>query len=405
MNNIAFFSSSIKGLVDQTPETILGHLAKQNPFALDALQRNAWLVQISILQRELASLNSGWLAFEFAIPRMGKRAEQFDNAARDQVVDYALDLKNFHSGSHDRRIVPIVVATGAPYGGYSLVWDDDHVAKPILNNGVGLGALIKSIASQTKVDVGIDVNAWISSGYKPTPTIIEAAQALYQGHKVADITRSDAGAINLSQTAECIAQIIEDAKSKRRKAICFVTGVPGAGKTLAGLNLVTQRTKVHKDEHAVFLSGNGPLVDVLREALARDEHEQSKLTGSTIRKVDASRKVKSFIQNIMHFRNDNLTTSQAPIERVAVFDEAQRAWDRDHLANFMSRNRGATDFDMSEPAFLINVMNRHNDWCVVVCLVGGGQEIHAGGTDRMVRGSANKVLGLESVHVSTANPS
>jgi hypothetical protein len=304
--------------------------------------------------------------------------EQFDNAARDQVVDYALDLKNFHSGSHDRRIVPIVVATGAPYGGYSLVWDDDDVAKPILNNGVGLGALIKSIASQTKVDVGIDVNAWISSGYKPTPTIIEAAQALYQGHKVADITRSDAGAINLSQTAECIAQIIEDAKSKRRKAICFVTGVPGAGKTLAGLNLVTQRTKVHKDEHAVFLSGNGPLVDVLREALARDEHEQSKLTGSAIRKVDASRKVKSFIQNIMHFRNDNLTTSQAPIERVAVFDEAQRAWDRDHLANFMSRNRGATDFDMSEPAFLINVMNRHNDWCVVVCLVGGGQEIHAG---------------------------
>jgi hypothetical protein len=304
--------------------------------------------------------------------------EQFDNAALDQVVDYALDLKNFHSGSHDRPIVPIVVATGAPDIAYSLSWADDKVAEPILSNGVGLGGLIKDISNQAAVGAEIDVQAWMSSGYKPTPTIIEAAQALYQGHRVAEITRSDAGAINLSQTAECIAQIIEDAKSKRHKAICFVTGVPGAGKTLAGLNLVTQRTSTHEDEHAVFLSGNGPLVDVLREALARDEHEQSKLTGSTIRKAVAARKVKSFIQNIMHFRDDNLTNGNAPIERVAVFDEAQRAWDRDHLANFMSRKKGLPDFDMSEPAFLISVMDRQKDWCVVVCLIGGGQEINAG---------------------------
>jgi hypothetical protein len=395
--NSSFYSSSIEDLVDQTPEAILGHLAKQNPFSLDALQRNAWLAQISILQRELAGLNGGWLAFEFAIPRMGKRAdniilfggiifvlefkvgtEQFDNAARDQVVDYALDLKNFHSGSHNRPIVPIVVATGAPDVAYSLIWADDKVAHPILSNGVGLGGLIKDISNQAAIGAVIDVNAWISSGYKSTPTIIEAAQALYQGHKVAEITRSDAGAINLSQTAECIAQIIEDAKSKRHKAICFLTGVPGAGKTLAGLNLVTQRANAHEDEHAVFLSGNGPLVDVLREALARDEHEQSKLTETTIRKADAARKVKSFIQNIMHFRDDNLASLKAPIGRVAVFDEAQRAWDRDHLANFMSRKKGIADFDMSEPAFLISVMDRHDDWCVVICLIGGGQEINAG---------------------------
>jgi hypothetical protein len=394
--NSAFYSSSIKDLVDQEPETILGYLAKQNPFALDALQRNAWLTQISILQRELAGLDEGWLAFEFAIPRMGKRADniivlggtifvlefkvgtqQFDSAARDQVVDYALDLKNFHSGSHDRPIAPIVVATGAPDTSYSLIWANDKVAQPILSNGLGLGALIKDISSQT-AGAPIDVHAWISSGYKPTPTIIEAAQALYQGHTVTEITRSDAGAINLSQTAECIAQIIEDAKSKRHKAICFVTGVPGAGKTLAGLNLVTQRTQIHKDEHAVFLSGNGPLVDVLREALARDEHERSKLTESPIRKADAARKVKSFVQNIMHFRDDNLASSKPPIERVAVFDEAQRAWDRDHLTNFMSRKKAVPDFDMSEPAFLISVMNRHEDWCVVICLIGGGQEINAG---------------------------
>lgn len=395
MNN-SFYSSSIRDLVDQTPEAILGHLAKQNPFSLDALQRNAWLTQISILQCELVGLDIGWIAFEFAIPRMGKRADNiilcggvifvlefkvgtnhFDGAALDQVVDYALDLKNFHSGSHDRPIVPMVVATGAPDTAYSLIWADDKVAKPVLSNGVGLGKIISNI-SKAAIGPEIDVQAWLSSGYKPTPTIIEAAQALYQGHKVTDITRSDAGAINLSQTAECIAQIIEDAKSRKHKAICFVTGVPGAGKTLAGLNLVTQRTNAHEDEHAVFLSGNGPLVDVLREALARDEHEQSKLTGSLIRKADAARKVKSFIQNIMHFRDDNLASAAAPVERVAVFDEAQRAWDRDHLANFMSRKKGLSDFGLSEPAFLISVMDRHNDWCVVVCLIGGGQEINAG---------------------------
>ena len=219
---------------------------------------------------------------------------------------------------------------------------------------------------------------WATSGYKPTPTIIEAAQALYRGHRVDEITRSDAGAINLSQTADCIAQIIDEATAKKHKAICFVTGVPGAGKTLAGLNLVTQRTNVHEEEHAVFLSGNGPLVEVLREALARDEYDRSRNRGRKIRKADAERKVKSFIQNIMHFRDANLGISDPPIERVAVFDEAQRAWDSAHLAKFMAQKRGKVDFDQSEPEFLMGIMDRHTDWCTVVCLVGGGQEINSG---------------------------
>jgi schlafen family protein len=154
--------------------------------------------------------------------------------------------------------------------------------------------------------------------------------------------------------------------------------VPGAGKTLAGLNLVTLRSKAHEDEHAVFLSGNGPLVEVLREALARDEHSQLKERGETSKKSDAARQVKSFVQNIMHFRDSNLVTPEPPIERVAVFDEAQRAWDAKHLAKFMSQKRGHPEFGMSEPEFLISVMDRHDDWCTIICLVGGGQEINAG---------------------------
>ncbi|MCA1393767.1 DUF2075 domain-containing protein [Bradyrhizobium sp. IC3123] len=394
--NGAFYSSSIQELVDLAPDAILGRLAKQNPFALDALQRNAWLSQIELARAQFGGLD-GWIAFEFAIPRMGKRADvvvttagivfvvefkvgsdQFDAAALDQVVDYALDLKNFHAGSHDRRIVPIVVATMAANPSVELAWQNDGVASPVKSNGDNLREILGRVVREIPKQADLDGAQWSRSGYKPTPTIIEAAQALYQGHRVEDITRSDAGAKNLSQTAACLADIIEDAKAHRRKAICFVTGVPGAGKTLAGLNLVTLRTKAHEEEHAVFLSGNGPLVEVLREALARDEHAQLKERGEKSKKSDALRKVKSFVQNIMHFRDSNLVTSEPPIERVAVFDEAQRAWDAKHLSNFMSQKKGQTNFQMSEPEFLISVMDRHDGWCTIICLIGGGQEINAG---------------------------
>lgn len=393
----AYYSASINDFVAQGPDTVLGELAKHNPFALDPLQRNAWLSQIELLRANLAGFTSGWIAFEFSIPRMGKRADavlvtagivfviefkvgshQFDLSAIDQVVDYALDLRNFHAGSHDRRIVPIVVATMADDFHLRLTWGSDGVAGPIRSNGRDFGQIIAEVVKQTPYQAALDGEQWSRTGYKPTPTIIEAAQALYQGHRVEDITRADAGAKNLSETAACLADIIEDAKTHQRKAICFVTGVPGAGKTLAGLNLVTLRTKAHEEEHAVFLSGNGPLVEVLREALARDEYGRLKEQGQKTKKSDAARKVNSFVQNIMHFRDSNVVTFDPPIERVAVFDEAQRAWDMNHLAKFMGQKRGQPNFQMSEPEFLISVMDRHVGWCVIICLVGGGQEINAG---------------------------
>lgn len=392
----AFFSSSISEFNGQPTQAILGHLAQRNPFTLEPQQRDAWNNQIELLQAQLRGFD-GWIALEFSIPRMGKRADailiingivfviefkvgsnKFDASAVDQAVDYALDLKNFHIGSHQRRIVPIVVATLAGDVPLALEWGTDEVAKAIKSNGANLRDILERIVEATPRQADTDGNQWSRSGYKPTPSIVEAAQALYKGHRVDDITRSDAGAKNLSQTAACLAEIIEEAKAVRHKAICFVTGVPGAGKTLAGLNLVTQRTKAHEEEHAVFLSGNGPLVEVLREALARDECAVAKERGQKSKKDDALRKVKSFVQNIMHFRDASLLTTEAPIERVAVFDEAQRAWDAPHLAKFMKQKKGQTNFVMSEPEFLVSVMDRHEGWCTIVCLVGGGQEINAG---------------------------
>ena len=370
----------------------MGALAQRHGFSLEIQQRNAWLEQIRLLKGSLAGINSGWVFFEYSIPRMGKRADvvlvvagvifviefkvgadNFDRAALEQVHDYALDLKNFHRGSHHLPILPILVATKALSQGIPPPqWAEDQVATPVSISPSDLAKLIATTLDQMKT-APIEPANWARSGYQPTPTIVEAAQALYRDHDVREISRSDAGAKNLGETTNCLSEIIEHAKRNQRKSICFVTGVPGAGKTLAGLNIATTRAKEHSDEHAVFLSGNGPLVEVLREALARDQSKRD-----AISKKDALRKVASFVQNIHHFRDEALKDIRPPAEKVVVFDEAQRAWDRDQTTRFMQQKRGYSDFNDSEPAFLISVMDRHLDWCVIICLVGGGQEINTG---------------------------
>ncbi|MDC7694127.1 DUF2075 domain-containing protein [Asticcacaulis sp. DXS10W] len=388
----AYYTADREKFFSDSDDQILGELARANTFALDLEQKGAWLQQIPILRNALMAIDAFTLYFEFTIPRMGKRAdavvvigdcifitefkvgsEGFDRHAIEQVEDYALDLKNFHAGSHHLSIVPILVATRAKT---SLKSQPelalDHVSKPLLSNVIDLGDILRNAAAPHR-HRQLDVAQWASSGYRPTPTIIEAARALYARHDVRDIARSDADAINLSRTQDYIAAVIEDAKSHQRKTVCFVTGVPGAGKTLAGLNIATQRSESHADEHATFLSGNGPLVDVLREALARD---QSARTGRSKKHVE--RDVRAFIQNIHHFRDDYAGSATIPSEHVVVFDEAQRAWTRTQASKFMQAKRGIADFDMSEPEFLLSVMDRHPDWCTVVCLIGGGQEINTG---------------------------
>jgi hypothetical protein len=225
----------------------------------------------------------------------------------------------------------------------------------------------------------IDRAQWESGRYRPTPTIIEAALALYSRHSVADIARSDASATNLTRTSESISSIIETSKESSNKAICFVTGVPGAGKTLVGLNMATTHIDKASELYSVFLSGNGPLVEILREALARDRVRQVKERGGKLRKGVAMSEVKAFIQNVHHFRDESMRdANRPPIEHVAIFDEAQRAWNLQQTSNFMRRKKRVSNFGHSEPEFLISCLNRHRDWAVIVCLVGGGQEINTG---------------------------
>ncbi len=293
--------------------------------------------------------------------------------AFDQVEDYALDLKNFHEGSHTVPIVPILVSTHAESHPIpDITFADDLVASPVGTNKTDLGGVIDAICS-ARAFPNLNIDEWMAQGYKPTPTIVQAAEVLYRTHSVMEISRSDSGAKNLHETTASVGAVIDRARQNSKKSICFVTGVPGSGKTLAGLNIATRRSVEHLDEHAVFLSGNGPLVDVLREALTRD-----KAAREGVSKKVAEREVRSFIQNIHHFRDDYVGNQTIPLEKVVVFDEAQRAWTRKQAASFMQRKRGQHDFNMSEPEFLISVMDRHPDWCTVVCLVGGGQEINTG---------------------------
>jgi DUF2075 family protein len=224
----------------------------------------------------------------------------------------------------------------------------------------------------------LDEARWLGAPYRPTPTIVEAARALYAQHSVEAIARHDAGAKNLHTTTLRIEELVDQAKATSRKIICFVTGVPGAGKTLVGLNVATQRRERDQPTHAVFLSGNGPLVAVLREALTRDELARRKRLGEKTQKSRVANPVKAFIQNVHHFRDEALRDPKPPVDHVVIFDEAQRAWNAKKTASFMRQKKGQPDFTHSEPAFLISYLDRHRDWAVIICLVGGGQEIHSG---------------------------
>jgi len=393
----AYYKSAISSFLQEEPAKILGRIASENSFNLTPQQKEAWIQQADIL-KEVLRPYQGRIYFEYSIPRMGRRidavfivnsvvfiiefkvgAQSYEAADLDQVMDYALDLHNFHEGSHAITLVPILVATKAPSLGYRIEQvRDNEIHTPICANRENLSAILEEVLANN-VGQPIRWEDWERSGYKPTPTIIEATLALYNGHSVKDISRSDACARNLSETSGAIAQVIQRSQAQREKSIVMVTGVPGAGKTLVGLNIATMHINPEDELYSVFLSGNGPLVKILQEALARDKVAQHKEAGKKLRKGDALSEVKAFIQNVHHFRDEGLIDlTKPPVEHVALFDEAQRAWTKEHTVRFMREKKNHDSFDKSEPEFLISCMDRHSDWATVVCLVGGGQEINTG---------------------------
>ena len=431
-----YYSAIITDFLSRSNNEILGEMTKFSQFAVDEQTRDSWIEEFDSLREILTEYKDrGSLYFEYNIPRMGSRADvillidgvvivleyktsrrKFTHSAILQVWDYALDLKNFHDETHMLPVIPIVVAPSESDKHCSLELNDsgEGVFYPLCSNQKRLSECLRNVFADSEVKKQqrcIDNETWEKSGYNPTPTIIEAAVALFQHHNVDEITRHDA---DLDKTVQCVADVVRKCKEESRKAICFVTGVPGAGKTLIGLQTAITYDK-EDDTKAVYLSGNFPLVEVLQESLARDYvrqeterynremEEQKKKNGDVksvnkpITKKQARSKVKAFIQMVHHYRDEYMNgmkvkgtkllkdekyfamTSEhayVPVEHIAIFDEAQRAWTKHGLADFMLKKKKIGNFPYSEPHYLISCMDRHEDWCVVICLVGGGQEIH-----------------------------
>ncbi len=393
-----YYSDKISDFLQKLPETIIGEISVNGRLGHINTELYAWEFQIKLL-KEVLQNHEGHLFFEFSIPRMGKRVDclliiknivfviefkvgekEFINQNVEQVWDYALDLKNFHKPSHSLLLVPILVATQAKVKQIEIITSshNDNLVNPLKTNAESLGSTINDTFLFFKESDNVNVNEYINGSYSPTPTIVEAAIKLYNNHNVEEITRNDAEAINLSITTNYISETIEYAKINSKKIICFVTGVPGAGKTLVGLKVATEHLDKEKGNTSVFLSGNKPLVDILQEALTRDRVIQEKLNGNKITKKQARESVKAFIQIIHHYRDEYLRDPKAPYDHVAIFDEAQRAWTKEQTVKFMQQKKGIANFQYSEPEFLISCLNRHQDWAVVICLVGGGQEINTG---------------------------
>lgn len=395
---------------------------------------DAWRGEIELLQQVLLPWKEekSQIIFEYDIPRLGKRIDvvlllrgiifclEFKVGQKDalqadveQVMDYALDLKNFHRFSHDRIIAPILIPT--KYGDVTTEFKasvyHDQIINPLISGEENLQSLIAKIIEYTNAETPETIDDWIISPYTPTPTIIEAARTLYENHSVEEITRHEADNVSTDTTINYILEVIQDAKEKQQKSICFVTGVPGAGKTLVGLDVAIKQTykegELDKENGAVYLSGNGPLVAVLTEALAKDNQKKCSEKGERKNLSDSRREVSEFIQIIHRYRDNMLakiknpvengiveidpqkavnleSTGYGEVEHVAIFDEAQRSWTHKRIADYLKR--GGTygnklkvpNFPMSEAEFLIWSLDQRKDWAVIICLVGGGQEINTG---------------------------
>ena len=432
--NRCLYSSSFAEFLNTDDHLIFGVLCDQYHGEAVTTTREAWKSEISIMKDVIAPFSNkdGKIVFEYNIPRLGKRVDvvlllegivfclEFKvgesrvlEADIDQVLDYALDLKNFHKFSQDKLIVPILVATNyrSATTRIQLSVYDDKVVNPLVSGQLGVSTLILKVLNEFPDELPVDSN-WIISPYAPTPTIIEAARTLYENHSVENITRHEADKVSTDRTIEYVLEVIRQSKLNRCKSICFVTGVPGAGKTLVGLDVAIKQTYQGKndpvqDEGAVYLSGNGPLVAVLTEALAQDNLKKCRDRKEKKKITDSRREVAKSVQMIHRYRDNMLAKIKNPVENgvleidpakavkmesagfgevehVAIFDEAQRSWTHKRLADYLKR--GGTygnklkvpNFPLSEAAFLIWSLDQREDWATIVCLVGGGQEINTG---------------------------
>lgn len=386
----AYYCNSIPGFIKDNPDNIVGQLVRHS-FEINKDQSDAWNNQISELQARLEKCGmEGDIIFEYDIVRLGKRIDvillirhmvfslEFKNGKEGysaqnarQAEDYALDIKNFHKESENLYVCPILIATDAkPYHKEQSL--DSYPDKQIHLQRENIETLIPKLTEISNLygdDGEIDFEKWFNSPYYPTPTIIAAAVEAYSSHNLSQIAQSEAGQDNIDACENEINRIIEWARSYKKKCVCFVTGVPGAGKTLVGLDVVAKNLDKGKENLSVYLSGNGPLVEVLREALKRSVKADKKWNRETEVSINA------LIQSSYAFKKDNSKHDRPTPENILIFDEAQRVWNQQKMAR---KHENDPAMSVSEPFLLYSIMDRHQDWAVMICLVGLGQDIYDG---------------------------
>lgn len=386
----AYYCNSIPGFIKDPSSSIVGQLVRHS-FEINKEQSDAWDKQIHDLQTRLEACHmQGDIIFEYDIVRLGKRIDvillirhmvfslEFKNGknvftAQDaqQAEDYAIDIKNFHKESEDLYVCPILIATDAPK--YSKPQSIEcYPDKQIHLQRENIDTLVEKlheIVDRYGNDDPLDFEKWFSSPYHPTPTIIAAAVEAYTTHDISEIANSEAGQDDIDNCEKKLGEIIDYAKANKKKCVCFVTGVPGAGKTLVGLDVVSKNLKAGKENLSVYLSGNGPLVEVLRAALTKSAREKNQLNRETQTAINA------LIQSSYAFKEDNARNEHPTPENILIFDEAQRVWNADKMTR---KHENDPDMSVSEPHLLYRIMDRHKDWAVMICLVGLGQDIYDG---------------------------
>lgn len=386
----AYYCNSIPGFIKDDALSIIGQLVRHS-FEVNKDQSEAWSSQIEQLQNRLRSAGmEGDIIFEYDIVRLGKRIDvillirhmvfslEFKNGKKvftaqdaQQAEDYATDIKNFHKESENLYVCPILIATEAPEYQKAQTLDC-YPDKQIYLQRENIETLIpkiQEIVGKYGGEVAIDFETWFHSPYHPTPTIIAAAVEAYTTHDISEIANSEAGQSNIDACEKRISEIIQYARTKKRKCVCFVTGVPGAGKTLVGLDIVAKNLDTENRNLSVYLSGNGPLVEVLRGALKQSVKAKKQLR----RESEAA--IRTLIQSSYAFKKDNAKVSAPTAEKILIFDEAQRVWNAEKMTN---KHANDPDMAVSEPHLLYKIMDRHQDWAVMICLVGLGQDIYDG---------------------------
>ncbi len=399
----AFYSNTLVGFIDDNNDLIIGSLTKQAGIAGFHQQLHtqtlSWNEGIDVLKSSFNKLidenpkaSTFGILLEYPIARRDKRIDvviiadniiivvefkvgksEYLATDKEQLLDYCLDIRDFHFESRGKYIIPILVATNGKQSNDSNIKTEDLVQNIVFANASNLTTKLNDTIDTFKSDeISINYLIWDKSDYSPTPTIIEAAQTLYSGKSVIEISRSYAGTKNLTKTSDAVVSAIKLAKTNNQKIICFITGVPGAGKTLAGLNIAHDKEFQDSEKSlATFLSGNGPLIKVLREALSRDAYKKIKRNDTNAKKKETDRII-SFIENVHRFLDHYFFEKERiPNNKIVIFDEAQRAWNAEHSMRKFQR-------PFSEPEMMLEIMNRHTDWSVIVALVGGGQEINTG---------------------------